>query len=424
VRRGLKAGLEPYLVIFLSEDWADMMKQPLPAVWKDLDLTARAEAVKKYSRETVAHFRKEGLRSHLYEIGNEIDYGICGVYPGKGTKKSPESLSRSCWPDAAKLILAAEQGVKEADPEAKFLLHIAHWWDPDFCVAFFRHMLESGVQVDFAGLSYFPSSNIGGSLEMEQFGEVVTRLNREIGRPIIVPETAYPSTPNFPGQFSRWKKSVPGYPLTDDGQRLWLEDFLDFCAHHPGIDSVYYWSPEWSGEGMWKAFALFDVDGQARPAWSAFARRRAERPVEKKPAFFEVRGDEVYRVPVAAARAKAEEVLAGKLKEFGRVNTDYIKSITEENLVVDGYRVVLRASLSGNLDLALTDPPPEGAGKDAFAKAPAGEKIVLFASDASSPLVKELLAQGQRDGREVLVHPIPGDVPLKFGLSAQTEEEP
>lgn len=423
VRRALDAGLEPYLVIFLSEDWADMMKQPLPAIWKDLDLEARCEAVKKYSRDIVTHFRKEGLRSHLYEIGNEIDYGICGIYPSKGAKKNPASLSRSCWPDAAKIIRAAEQGVKEADPEAKFLLHIAHWWDPEFCVAFFRHMLDAGVQVDYAGLSYFPSSNIGGSIEMDQFGAVVTRLNKEINRPIIVPETAYPSTSNFTGQFSRWKKSSPGYPLSDDGQRQWVQDFLDFCAHHPAIASVYYWSPEWHGEGMWKAFALFDVSGQARPAWQSFAEKRAERPVEKKAAFFEVRGDGVYPVPVEGARQKAEGILAEKLKQFGRVNVDYIKSITEENVVVDGYRVVLRASLSGNLDLALADPAPKGAGKDAIDKAPKEEKIVLFAADTTSPLVKETVEYAKQSGREILVHPIAAEVPLKFGLSAPAEEE-
>jgi arabinogalactan endo-1,4-beta-galactosidase len=424
VRRGLDAGLDPYLVIFLSDDWADMMKQPVPAIWKDLDLEARCEAVKKYSREIVEHFRKEGLRSHLYEIGNEIDYGICGIYPSKGAKKNAASLSKSCWPDAAKIIRAAEQGVREADPEAKFLLHIAHWWDPDFCVAFFRHMLDSGVQVDYAGLSYFPSSNIGGSLEMKQFGDVVTRLHKEIGRPVIVPETAYPSTADFKGQFSRWKKSVPGYPLTDDGQRQWLKDFLNFCAHHPGIDSVYYWSPEWCGEGMWKAFALFDVNGQARPAWESFSGKRAERPVEKNAAFFEVRGESVYPVPVELARQKAEGILAEKLKQFGRVNVDYIKSITDENVVVDGYRLVLRASLSGNLDLALADPPPKASGKEAIELTPKDEKIVLFADDASSPTVKAAVEYARNSGREVLVHPAAADVPLNFGLSAPTEEAP
>ncbi|HEY9250783.1 MAG TPA: glycosyl hydrolase 53 family protein, partial [Rariglobus sp.] len=257
VRRALKAGMDPYLVIFLSEDWADLMKQPAPAAWKGLSLPDRAKAVKDYSRGIVLHFRREGLRNHLYEIGNEIDYGICGVYPGKGTKKNPASLGREHWPQAAELIRASQEGVLAADPEAKFMLHIAHWWDVDFCTGFFQFMLGHGVRIDFAGLSYFPSSNIGGSLEMEQFGDVVTRLNRATGLPVIVPETAYPSTRDFKGQFSRWKKEVPGYALSPEGQRLWLGDFLAFCARHPAIAGVYYWSPEWSGEGMWKGFALF-----------------------------------------------------------------------------------------------------------------------------------------------------------------------
>ena len=197
VKRALEAGLNPYLVIFLSEDWSDMMKQPLPEAWKQLSFDERAAAIQAYSKDIVAHFRKEGLRSHLYEIGNEIDYGICGEYPGKSTKKNAASLSQRLWPRSAQLIRASQAGVLESDPDATFMLHIAHWWDADFCVAFFRHMLDQGVRIDYAGLSYFPSSNIGGSLEMEQFGATATRVARAIGRPVIVPETAYPSTRDF-----------------------------------------------------------------------------------------------------------------------------------------------------------------------------------------------------------------------------------
>ena len=284
VKRAVGAGLNPYLVIFLSDDWADMLKQPSPAAWKDLSFEERAGAVRTYSREITAHFRNEGLRSHVYAIGNEIDYGICGEYPGKAAEKNPAALSERIWPRSARLISASQAGVKEADPGAKFMLHIAHWWDADFCVAFFRFMLERGIQIDYAGLSYFPSSNIGGSLKMDQFGETVSRLARAIGRPVIVAETAYPSTCDFTGQFSGWKHEAPGYPLTPEGQSLWLSDFLAFCDAHPDIHAVYYWSPEWHGEGMWKAFALFDPEGEAKPAWAAFSEasrqnRETARPV-------------------------------------------------------------------------------------------------------------------------------------------------
>ncbi len=132
VRQALKAGLDPYLVIFLSDDWADLMKQPVPAAWKDLSFDERVAAVRSYSRDIVTHFRKEGLTNHLYEIGNEIDYGICGEYPGKSSKKDPASLKRRLWPRTAQLILASQAGVLESDPDAKFLLHISHWWDVEF----------------------------------------------------------------------------------------------------------------------------------------------------------------------------------------------------------------------------------------------------------------------------------------------------
>ncbi len=419
VERALAAGLDPYLVIFLSEDWADLMKQPAPAIWKDLDLARRAEAVKSYSRESVVHFREHGLRSHLYEIGNEIDYGICGVYPGKSTKKNPESLRRQCWPQAAKLIRASQAGVLEADREAKFMLHIAHWWDAEFVIAFFEFMLAHDVKVDFAGLSYFPSSNIGGSLEMAQFGAVATALNAAIQRPIIVPETAYPSTSDFKGQFARWKKEVPGYPLSPDGQRRWISDFLDFCAHHPAIASVFYWSPEWCGDGMWKGMTLFDPDGKARPAWSAFAKSKEQRSSVKTPMYYQVQDGQFHIVPVEEARQTAEHTLADKLKQYGRVDVDYIKDISAADVAVKGYQVDLRASLSGNLDLKLkSDAEAVHEWKAELKKLdPSTQRAVIFSPDPNDTLLKEILALAQSLDLEAAVHPILEGKALKFGLS-------
>lgn len=417
VRRALAAGLDPYLVIFLSEDWADLMKQPAPAIWKDLDLAARAVAVENYSREVVTHFRKEGLRSHLYEIGNEIDYGICGVYPGKSTAKNPEGLSRRCWPDAAKLILASQRGVLAADPDAEFMLHIAHWWDVEFCVAFFKFMIGQGVRIDYAGLSYFPSSNIGGSLEMDQFGRVVDRLFAEIQRPIIIPETAYPSTSDFKGQFSRWKKAVPGYPLTKDGQRRWISDFLDFCAHKPAIASVYYWSPEWSGEGMWKAFALFDTDGQARPAWAAFGESRDRRSEPRKSLYLEARGSSLSPIPIDIIRAQATAVLDAELRKHGKVNVDYIRSITDRECIVAGYRVHLRASLSGNLDISPVNPASLTEVRRLIDSLDsATTKVVLFSTEEATPLITAVKSACEERKLPLLLHSRAADQPLKFGL--------
>ncbi len=124
IARAIKAGIDPYVVIFLSDDWSDLMKQPVPAVWKDLNFEQRLNSVQDYSCEVVSQLRKDGLKNHLYEIGNEIDYGICGEYPGKRSKKNPDTLSRQIWPRSAKLILASQAGVRAVRPRRE--VYAAH----------------------------------------------------------------------------------------------------------------------------------------------------------------------------------------------------------------------------------------------------------------------------------------------------------
>lgn len=424
VKRTLAAGLDPYLVIFLSEDWADMMKQPVPAAWKDLSFEARLEAVRTYSRDIVAHFRAEGLRSHLYEIGNEIDYGICGEYPGKGTKKNPEALSRSLWPRSAELIRASQAGVREADPEATFILHIAHWWDAEFCVAFFRFMLDHGVQLDYAGLSYFPSSNIGGSLEMEQFGATATRLAAAVQRPIIVPETAYPSTRDFSGQFSRWKYEVLGYPLTPDGQRRWIADFLAYCNRHPDLHAVYYWSPEWCGEGMWKGFALFDPAGDAKPAWSSFVPPAWQDRSLRDPVYIEASSNQLFIVPVEEAKTRMTGRVLELRERTGGVTVEHIALLSNTVLRVGAYTVNLKASLQQNLSVTrapgsvgvpLTGDDPA---LDAIAKDldPQRQRIVLIAREEPTPELRRAIARFEGQGFDVVLHPRVDDLPLRFGM--------
>lgn len=423
VKRALAGGLNPYLVLFLSEDWSDMMKQPLPEPLKGLSLDERAAAVKTYSRDVVAHFRAVGLTNHLYEIGNEIDYGICGEYPRKGAKKNPAALSRKLWPNSARLIRAAQEGVLEADPKAKFMLHIAHWWDAGFCTAFFRFMQDHGVQLDFAGLSYFPSANIGGSLEMELFGSTAAKVAQATGRPVVVPETAYPSSADFKGQFSRWKYEVPGYPLTPDGQRRWLADFLAYCDQHPDIAAVYYWSPEWCGEGMWKAFALFDPDGRARPAWASFAERAWSGRRLKQPVYFEACSNRLYSVPVEEAKQQMVPLVLKLREQTGGVNVEHIARLSNTVLNVEGYHVDLKGALSQNLNLTRRPDNPgvslEAADFAAIAAGvnPAAQQLVLFLRGAPTPELAEAIAFWEQKGIAVVRHPKAADKPLKFGMA-------
>jgi len=268
---GQNNGLRPYLVFFLSADWADLYKQPAPAPWRDMSVVERAEAVRDYSRDTARHFKDIGVATGLYEIGNEIDYGICGVFAGEGADRdNPSWMKENVWEDTAAIVKAGQAGIMDIDPKARFIIHLAHWWDPDFCVAYFQDMLASGVQIDYLGLSYFPTSGAGLDNTLSCFGKTVRRITETIERPLLVAEYAYPSSPDISGQFSTWTAPVPGYPLSPAGQADWLRDFIGLCHAQSGIAGAFYWSPEWYTSEIWHEFSLFFPGGEAKPALRVF----------------------------------------------------------------------------------------------------------------------------------------------------------
>lgn len=277
-RRAQDAGLKPHLVVFLSEGWADMVKQPAPALWRGLSSEKRLAAIEAYAERVTARFRAAGIRVEHYEIGNEIDFGVSGVFEEEWPKRvSLEYMSQRIWPEMAPLLLAAQRGVRRADPKARFCLHLARWDEPEYAVRFWRFMESRGVAVDVPGVSYFPTSSARESdRPLARFREHARRMHAALGRPILVCEFAHPASPSFPGQFAEWNKPVPGYPLDEAGQRRWVSDFLNLVRAEPALAGAIYWSPEWYRSGMWEAFALFDEQGRSRPALEAFRQQDGE----------------------------------------------------------------------------------------------------------------------------------------------------
>ncbi|MEJ2564290.1 MAG: glycosyl hydrolase 53 family protein [Anaerolineales bacterium] len=130
-------------------------------------------------------------------------------------------------------------------------------------------MAESGVDYDYIGLSLYPSAF--GLAAYERFCETLDRLKADVGKPVILAETAYPAEPPSGGPFGDWKRTLPGYPLTPAGQAYWLADFLAGMRRRNDVAGVYVFGPDfWFSGEVWSPFALFDGEGRARPALAAF----------------------------------------------------------------------------------------------------------------------------------------------------------
>lgn len=260
-------GMTVLPVLFLSDDWADYVKQPVPTAWRGMAREAKLRTVAGYARATAAALRARGISGDLYAIGNEIDFGICGEFEDRWERRiSLDWMRAEIWPRAAEVITAAQQGVCKENPSARFVIHLTQWWNVPYCRAMLAALRERGVRVDVIGLSYYPTAPMREQREMAVFFANADTLTEEFNCPVVVCEYAYPATAAIRGQFSDWNHAAPGYPLTPDGQSQWLKEFLAGCRAHRSIIGAFYWSPEWHADELWRAFALFDELGRARPA--------------------------------------------------------------------------------------------------------------------------------------------------------------
>ena len=267
--RAHENGMQVHPVLFLSPDWSDVNSQPAPEEWQDLTLEERAIAINKYANATVQRLLETGVRVPYYAVGNEIDFGISGIF-AELEQRDRGTLQSTIWPQSADLIKAAIEGIRQADPGAQILLQVAISYDPAFALTFFQSMRDLGVEFDIAGLSFYPSAF--GPLVVSGFCETIDRLGTELGLPVVIPEFGYPAQIPAGGPFASWYNDLPGYPLTQDGQARWIADFFASLRQHPNVIGAYYFSPafHWGGD-IWGAFALFDQDGRARQGIGALS---------------------------------------------------------------------------------------------------------------------------------------------------------
>jgi len=265
-------GYRLLLNLFLSDRWCTANHQPAPEEWMRLPLSRRCDEIRAYTRATVARFLDRGCRPSLYQVGNEIEYGICGIMTSSVLREDPDWMRRhGTWCDIATVLRSAHAGILDADPGARFVVHAAHWFNPRFGVEFFDSLRSMGVDFEFAGCSYYPTSGIpehhfGIGNGLTDLGGYVDAVHERTGCRVLVLEYGYPRRDGFLGPFCRWNKQVNGYELSSEGQRRWIDDFLRWCHRTESVAGAFYWSPEYYCSDDWEAFALFDTDGRSLPA--------------------------------------------------------------------------------------------------------------------------------------------------------------
>ena len=277
-----------------SDFWADPGKQMIPKAWAGLDAEEMAEAVYAFTVDCLEKAIAADVAPEMVQVGNEITNGM--LWP-VGKLENADG-SRGNYDNFCLLVSSGCRAVREMLPDAKIILHLERSNDAAVYQEFFDEMEKHGVPYDVIGASYYPYWH---GVPDELFANL--RACRRFGREIMVVELGYGFTMEgyrLRGEENRLvidaeRSFVPGltekYPLTPEGQRDYIRDFLS-TARSEGIDGIFYWEPAWlPGEGIcwaseagqayiheegkstsneWANQCLFDYEGRKLPAFDEF----------------------------------------------------------------------------------------------------------------------------------------------------------
>jgi arabinogalactan endo-1,4-beta-galactosidase len=277
-------GFRLQAVLFLSDQSAHAGQQPLAAAWAGMTPTQLAAAVRESAATTASYYQSLGLNIEVFEIGNEIDFGVCGIYMGTTVPvpagvdpvNTPSWMEENIWGPSAPLLRAAISGVLSVYPNAKILLHIAGFGYSTGNIAaysFFQSMVNLGVPFDIAGLSY-PYMFSGGDVPQPYFAQAdfLSALDSiaAVGKPIQIVEFDYPAAPA-----GITKTPSPLYPFTPAGQANFVQDLAN--AVNGRVESLWYWgadnypdSPNAANTPELVSSGLFSAYDAPRPALAVF----------------------------------------------------------------------------------------------------------------------------------------------------------
>jgi Glycosyl hydrolase family 53 len=278
-------------------DFTDYPSIRLPGPWLSLTLAQMEDALAQYGALVARQILSTGVHVNYWDLGNEVEWGVAGVAirsfnqagysppdaidPAIGQMSAvqllgmPETariawLQQHLWPYVGRLLAATAQGVRSADPAARFSTHLASIGvqDATFHTAFWQAMNQARYYPSQFGTSLYPTNGDPGD-RAAVFLTIAQTLRQRFGRTLFFAEFGYPSGPMGP-PFA-WNNTQPGYPQTLDGQSRYLRDLVTSSAATGAVAGIRPWAPDYctNPPGIWQPMSLFTQAGTAKPALDA-----------------------------------------------------------------------------------------------------------------------------------------------------------
>jgi len=240
IARARALGMKVLLDFHYSDDWADGGKQVIPSAWADIkDESALADALYRYTFDTLTALDRKGLMPDMVQTGNEINQELLGHADWKDRPIN--------WERNARLLNAAMKAVHDAGAAStikpKVMLHIAQ---PENVEPWFQAATAAGVtDFDVIGISYYAKWS---KETISDLGATIKRLTRAYPRAeVMVVETGYVWTRDWADNLNNVlgdDSLALGYPPTPEGQANFLVDLSQSVISNGGV-GVIYWAPDW-----------------------------------------------------------------------------------------------------------------------------------------------------------------------------------
>ena len=314
-KRVTAAGFGVLLNFHYSDFWADPGKQFKPKAWASYGVEELEKVVYDFTFSVMNKFLENGVNITMVQVGNELSNGL--LWP-EGKVPNYDNIARfvnagirAVRKADERRILGVINGVNEKCRELEkipVMIHLDNGGNNALYREWFDNFTRRGEDFEIIGLSYYPFWH--GSLQMltDNMNDIAERY----GKDLIVAEVSmgytmedYKEYEKLSDEERKGYATRPAlvekieYPMTEQGQYDFMEDFLNRISHIKGGKGrgFFYWEPAWipvEGSGWatppslkyiedpgpcgneWANQALFDYDGNALPTLQLIRDFKAE----------------------------------------------------------------------------------------------------------------------------------------------------
>ena len=144
-KRATKYGMPVMIDFHYSDFWADPSKQMCPKAWEGMKIAEKADALYRYTMESLTEILDAGVDVSMVQVGNETTTGLSG---------------ETEWENIAKLMKAGSKAVREISEkygkEIKVVIQFTNPENTESYDSYASELKKYEVDYDVFASSYYP----------------------------------------------------------------------------------------------------------------------------------------------------------------------------------------------------------------------------------------------------------------------------